>query len=191
MFLGAFSRDPGRASNFESAAMPHLNEIYRTAVHMVGDRARADDVVQDVYLQAWKSFDRFEMGTNCRAWLFRILLNSVHHYRRKWFDARVVKDGEEVLEMAEAAPGPLPVEISDKDILAALERIPADYRDVVLLADVEEFAYKEVASILSIPIGTVMSRLSRARKLLRRELSAVAGGYGIGGPLAREEGRGA
>ncbi|MEZ5356429.1 MAG: sigma-70 family RNA polymerase sigma factor [Bryobacteraceae bacterium] len=160
--------------------MPHLNDLYRTAARMVGDRTRADDVIQDVYLQAWKSFDRFEMGTNCRAWLFRILFNSVHHYRRKWFSPRMVKDGEDVLDLAEAPAGPVPERLSDKEILAALDRIPADFRAVVLLADVEEFAYKEVASILDIPIGTVMSRLSRARKLLRRELSEVAPGYGIG-----------
>lgn len=184
MFLSAFVRDQSRTSDFETAAMPHLNDLYRAAARMVGDRTRADDVIQDVYLQAWKSFDQFEMGTNCRAWLFRILFNSVHHYRRKWFNARMVKDAEDVLDLAEAPPGPLPEKLSDKDILAALDRIPADFRAVVLLADVEEFSYKEVATILSVPIGTVMSRLSRARKLLRQQLSGVAAGYGIGGLLA-------
>ncbi len=179
MFLTALFAQRKKADEFESAALPHRNDLYRMAVRMLGDRARADDVIQDVYLQAWKSFDRFEMGTNCRAWLFKILFNTVHHYRRKWFNIRMVKESEEILEFARAGPASIPGELADKDILAALDRIPAEFRSVVLLADVEEFAYKEVAAILSIPIGTVMSRLSRARKLLRDELAGVAASYGI------------
>ncbi|MEZ5401781.1 MAG: sigma-70 family RNA polymerase sigma factor [Bryobacteraceae bacterium] len=186
MLLSSFVRQ-NRMPDFETVAIPHLNDLYRTAIRMVGDPARAEDVIQDVYLQAWKSFDQFEMGTNCKAWLYRILFNSVHHYRRKWFDARLVKEPEDILEAAEAPPSPLPPELSDKHVLAALDRIPEDYRAVVLLADVEEFAYKEVASILRIPIGTVMSRLSRARKLLRRELAGVAESYGIGASYRAEQ----
>lgn len=168
-----------RSQEFESAAMPHLHDLYRTATRLLGDRERAEDVVQEVYLQAWKSFDRFEAGTNCRAWLYRILFNSVHHYRRKWFGLRLVKENEEVLDHAVSPEPPAPAQLTDKLILAALDQIPADFRAVVLLADVEEFAYKEVAGILSIPIGTVMSRLSRGRRLLREQLADVARSYGI------------
>jgi len=160
--------------------MPHLNDIFRTAFHMLGDRARAEDVTQEVYLQAWKSFERFELGTNCRAWLYKILFHCVNHHRRKWFRFPQLKETEEFLETNLASPSTLPEKLTDRDILGALDNIPDDFRAVVLLVDVDEFAYKEVAEILSIPIGTVMSRLSRGRKLLREQLADVARSYGIG-----------
>jgi RNA polymerase sigma-70 factor, ECF subfamily len=166
--------------SFEAEAMPHLNDIYRTAQRILRDSERADEVVQEVYLQAWKSYDRFEPGTNCKAWLYRILFHSVNHYRRKWFRFRLLSEHEEHLQENLAWTPPVPDRLTDKDILAALDAIPPDFRSVVLLVDVEEFAYKEVASILQIPIGTVMSRLSRGRKLLRRRLANVAKSYGIG-----------
>ena len=165
---------------FESEAMSHLNDIYRTATRLMGDRERAEDVAQEVYLQAWKSFHRFEPGTNCRAWLFKILFHCVNHHRRKWFRFPLLKEAEEFLEANLVAPSAVPDALTDEDILAALDRIPADFRSVVLLVDVEEFAYKEASEILDVPIGTVMSRLSRGRKLLREQLTEVAQSYGIG-----------
>jgi len=173
-------------AQFEAEALPHLNDLFRTAVRILGDRSRAEDVAQEVYLQAWKSFDRFESGTNCRAWLFKILFHCVNHHRRKWFRFPVLKETEEFLEANLVAPSPIPDQLKDEDILAALDRIPAEFRSVVLLVDVEEFAYKEAAEILSVPIGTVMSRLSRGRKLLREQLTEVARSYGIGGALGKE-----
>ena len=149
------------ADRFEVEAMPHLNDIFRTATRLVGDRARAEDVAQEVYLQAWKSFHRFEPGTNCRAWLFKILFHCVNHHRRKWFRFPQLKETEEFLEVNLVAATPIPDKLTDEDILAALDRISEDFRSVVLLVDVEEFSYKEVSEILTIPIGTVMSRLSR------------------------------
>lgn len=178
-----------RMNEFESAALPHLNDLYRTAARVLGDSTKADDVVQEVYLQAWKSFHRFEPGTNCRAWLFKILFNSIHHYRRKWFNLRFVRDGEEQVESAVSKPAPIPDKLTDRDILAALDEIPPDFRSVVVLSDLEEFAYKEIAGILDIPIGTVMSRLSRGRKILRDRLAGTARSYGIG--LTAEGGQGA
>jgi RNA polymerase sigma-70 factor (ECF subfamily) len=176
-----FSKRP-RTDEFEAAAMPHMNDIYRTASRLLGGGTGADDVVQDVYLQAWKSFDQFEPGTNCRAWLFKILFHSVNHYRRKWLNIRMAKEGEEVLEHS-AAPGPaIPEHITDEEMVAALAEVPQDFRGVVLLIDVEEFSYKEAAGILNVPIGTVMSRLSRGRKVLREKLAGMAASYGIGGP---------
>ena len=177
------------ADRFESEAMPHLNDIFRTALRLVGDRAKAEDVAQEVYLQAWKSFDRFESGTNCRAWLFKILFHCINHQRRKWFRFPTLKDTEEFLEANLTYTPPVPEHLTDEDILAALDRIPSDFRAVVLLVDVEEFAYKEVAEIAGIPIGTVMSRLSRGRRLLREQLADVARSYGIG--RAAQEGQGA
>jgi RNA polymerase sigma-70 factor, ECF subfamily len=159
--------------------MPHMKDLYRMAIRMLGEPAQAEDVLQEVYLQGWKSFDRFESGTNCRAWLFRILFHCVNHHRRKWFRFPVLKDKEEFLETTLVAPTPVADSLTDAAILAALDRIPAEFRAVVLLADVEEFAYKEVAAILSVPIGTVMSRLSRGRRLLREQLTDVARSYGI------------
>jgi RNA polymerase sigma-70 factor (ECF subfamily) len=165
---------------FEEAALPHLGDIYRTATRLLADSAKAEDAVQDVYLQAWKSFDRFELGTNCRAWLYKILFHVVHHHRRKSFNLRLVKEGEEALAQAVAGPPALPENLTDEEILTALDGIPPDFRAVILLVDVEEFSYKEASAILCVPIGTVMSRLSRGRSLLRAELATLALSYGIG-----------
>src|SRR5512143_624762 len=167
------------ADRFEGEAMPHLNDIFRTATRILGDRARAEDVAQEVYLQAWKSFHRFEPGTNCRAWLFKILFHCIQHHRRKWFQFPLLKETEEFVEANLAYAEPIPEHLTDEDILAALDRLPADFRAVILMVDVEEFAYKDAAEILSIPIGTIMSRLSRGRKLLREQLGEVAQSYGI------------
>ncbi len=167
-----------RSEEFEAVALPHLNDLFRTARRLLGEQAAAEDVVQEVYLQAWKSFHRFERGTNCRAWLFTILFHTIHHYRRKWFGS-VASEGDQGLEERLQSSPPVPAKLTEEDVLSALDRIPDDFRAVVLLADVDEFSYKEVAGILKIPVGTVMSRLSRARKLLRDELAAVAQSYGI------------
>ncbi len=174
-----FSHKP-RTLEFEAAALPHLDDIYRMAARLLGDGTRADDVVQDVYLQAWKSFDRFEPGTNCRAWLFKILFHTLNHYRRKWLSIRMVKESEEILETAAAAAPGVPEHITDGDMLAALAQVRQEYRAVVLMVDVEEFSYKETAGILNLPVGTVMSRLSRGRAQLREKLLEVAQSYGIG-----------
>jgi len=164
------------AEDFEAAAMPHLNELYRTAVRLVANRTEAEDLVQETYMQAWKSFHKFRLGTNCRAWMFKILLNKVKHQRTKWL--RLVRRSEELPAVLTYEP-PIPEHLSDETMLTALEKIPLCYREAVLLADVEEFSYKEVGFILKVPVGTVMSRLSRGRKLLRAELAGVAEGYGI------------
>jgi RNA polymerase sigma-70 factor (ECF subfamily) len=164
---------------FEAEAMPHLSDIFRTALRVTGDRGAAEDVIQDVYLQAWRSFDRFEEGTNCRAWLYKILFHCVSHQRRKWFRFPQLKETEEFLEANLTQPAGVPQHLTDEEILAALDGIAQEFRSVVVLVDVEEFAYKEVAEILAIPIGTVMSRLSRGRAMLRKRLSGVARQYGI------------
>ncbi len=165
---------------FESEAMPHMGDIYRSALRILTDKARAEDVAQEVYLQAWKSFHRFEPGTNCRAWLYKILFHCVNHHRRTWFRFPLLKETEEFLETNLVAPVPIPDQLSDADILRALDDMLPEFRAVVLLVDVEEFAYKEAADILEVPIGTVMSRLSRGRKLLRDKLADVAKAYGVG-----------
>lgn len=159
--------------------MPHLDALYRAALRMVGSATDAQDIVQDVFLQAWRLFDRYERGTNCRAWLFAILFNTVKHYRRRKYGQRVQPfDDEAALERLQS-PGNVPEVITDTDILDALARLPDSYRDTVILADVQEFSYKETAEILGVPIGTVMSRLSRGRQLLRAALAGSAREYGI------------
>ena len=171
------------AERFEVEAMPHMTDIFRTATRVLGERSRAEDVVQEVYLQAWKSFHRFESGTNCRAWLFKILFHCVNHHRRKWFRFPLLKETEEFLETNLTFAPPIPEHLTDEELLQALDQIPADFRSVVLLVDVEEFSYKEAADILSVPIGTVMSRLSRGRKALRELLESAAQTYGIGNKI--------
>src|SRR5713101_6462039 len=164
--VGPVRCDRSAEQRFETEAMPHLNDLFRTALRMTGERGQAEDVLQEVYLQAWRSFERFETGTNCRAWLYKILFHCVSHHRRKWFRFPLLKETEEFLEANMVASAEVPEKLSDREILRALDRVPADFRSVVMLVDVEEFAYKEAAEILSVPIGTVMSRLSRGRKLL-------------------------
>src|SRR6185503_16012840 len=111
---------------------------------------------------------------------FKILFHSLNHYRRKWLNIRMVQESHEVLEHATALPPPIPEQITDEEMLAALATVPEDFRAAVLLIDVEEFSYKEAAGILNVPIGTVMSRLSRGRRLLREKLVDLAQSYGIG-----------
>jgi RNA polymerase sigma-70 factor (ECF subfamily) len=175
-----------KLEDFEAAAMPHFDDLYRTAARVIGDRTEAEDLVQETYLQGWKSFHRFEPGTNCRAWLFKILFHVIHHHRRKWFAASFAKDGEELLAEIVTYEPPIPDRLTDEDVLRALDKLPPDFREVILLADVEEFSYREVAETLNIPVGTVMSRLSRGRRLLRLQLADLAKSYGI--KLAKEAG---
>jgi RNA polymerase sigma-70 factor (ECF subfamily) len=157
--------------DFERAALPYLPEIYRTAVGLLGNRDEAEDLTQDVFLQAWKSFHRFEAGTNIRAWLHKILVHRAHHFRRKLFRW---KFGNKDIEMED-----IPVEVqvpdhlSNRQVVDALSSVPTPFREAIVLADVREFSYQETADMLGIPIGTVMSRLSRGRKLLREKLGAV------------------
>jgi RNA polymerase sigma-70 factor (ECF subfamily) len=168
-----------RRAAFNAEALPWTNDLFRAALRMTGDRARAEDAVQETMLQAWKSFDRFSAGTNCRAWLYKILFHCVKYQRRKWLRFPTLGGDDSTLEATLASPAPVPDSLQDGDILRALDRIPHEFRALVLLVDVEEFAYKDAAEILGVPIGTVMSRLSRGRKLLREQLADVARAYGI------------
>lgn len=163
---------------FEAEALPHMNDLYRTAIRLLLDSGKASDAVQETYLVAWKTFGRYERGTNCRAWLFQILFNVVRHERRQWFKW-MTGASEDLREAEVVAPQPVPDSLTDGEILAALDRLSIQFREVVLLVDVEEFSYKEASEMLQVAIGTVMSRLSRARALLRSELAGVAQSYGL------------
>ena len=180
VFLKRPAADPeAKAQEFEAAALPHLNDLFRTASRLLGNPTEAEDIVQETYLLAWKSFDRFELGTDCRAWLFTIMFNAVRHYRRRWFDRRVTGETAQILEETVSYTPPVPEELTDEDVLSALDGISPEFRAVVLLADVQEFSYKEIAEILRVPMGTVMSRLSRGRQLLRIALGELARSYGL------------
>ena len=165
---------------FEAEAMEHINDLYRTAVRLTRSHQDADDLVQETYMQAWRSFERYEAGTNCRAWLYKIMFNKYDHLRRKKFtQAKYFQEADEFTFDNSVYTAPIPEHLTDKEVIGALNKLPEHYRSVVLLADVHEFDYKEVAAILDIPIGTVMSRLSRARGQLKKSLAKVAADYGI------------
>ena len=170
-----------RSDDFEATALPYLNELYRTASRAVGNATDASDIVQDTYLQAWKSYHRFTPGTNCRAWLYKIMFHVIQHHRRRQRRYVVVTPHEDEpdLESLLQYEPPIPQTLSDEEVLAALGSLPERYRDVVLLVDVDELAYKEAAAALEVPIGTVMSRLSRGRSLLRVHLAGLARAHGI------------
>ena len=165
---------------FEAEAMQHIDDLYRTASRLTRDTTDADDLVQETYMQAWKSFANYEPGTNCRAWLYKILFNKFDHYRRKKFtQAKYFQEADELVMANSVQKASVPEHLTDREVIAALDNLPDHYRSVVLLADVHEFDYKEVAEILEIPIGTVMSRLNRARTQLKKSLARVAADYGI------------
>jgi RNA polymerase sigma-70 factor (ECF subfamily) len=185
---GLFFRAKVQLESFEAAAMPHITELYRTASLVLRDAHEAEDLIQETYLEAWKSFHRFELGTNCRAWLFKIMFHRLHHLRRRLVKISNVITIDTPEGQTELVAEPVvSQEIRDEDVLRALEKVAVEFREVVLLADVEEFSYKEIAETLKIPLGTVMSRLSRGRKLLRQDLAEVARSYGIN-PLTKQAG---
>jgi RNA polymerase sigma-70 factor (ECF subfamily) len=164
----AGSVDP--LESFEAVALPHMNDLYRAAHSMLRHRQDAEDVLQEMYLRAWRAFDRFEPGTNCRAWLFKILFNVIRNYRRKWFRLVLASEPDTFEETMVYEP-PVAQDLSDEEILAAFQKLPAQFSEVVMLVDVYDFSYKEAQETLSVPIGTVMSRLSRGRQLLREQLA--------------------
>lgn len=165
-------------ADFDRCVLGHLDELYGTAVRLTGSRADAEDLVQEAVMRAWAFWDRFEAGTNARAWIHRILMNTfingyrrrkrerdmlaevrVEERRRPWWQhesRRARQDG-----------------VSD-EVEAALASLPDEFRAVVLLVDYNELTYKEVAGVLDCPIGTVMSRLHRGRRILKRRLRSYA-----------------
>jgi RNA polymerase sigma-70 factor (ECF subfamily) len=153
---------------FEGEALPHLEALLRSAVRLSGNRDRAEDVVQETYLRAWRSFQTYRPDTNCRAWLFKILLNVLRKEA-----GRKRRDPLEGAEEAEGSGKVVPLfpgleAGKRRDILDAFAHLGPEFRQVLWLVVVENFTYREVAELLGIPIGTVMSRLHRARRDIRR-----------------------
>lgn len=170
--------------------MPFVDSLYNTAYRMTRNSQDAEDLVQETYLKAYRYYDKFTEGTNLKAWLFRILKNTfINNYRKKQsrpltsnFD-----DIEDAFEnrISDLADGGIPnpeesllENVLDEDVQKALDELPEDYRMVVLLADIEGFSYQEIAEILEIPPGTVMSRLYRARRRLEGQMLSYAEEHG-------------
>jgi RNA polymerase sigma-70 factor (ECF subfamily) len=180
---------------FQSAALVYLDELYGAALRMTRNPAEAEDLVQETVLRAWKNWDRFSQGTNCRAWIFRILVNTfINGYRRRrtereFMESRrggTVADKYYMREMNAAWSDPERRYESrhlSPTVVEALDSLKPDFRAVVVLADLRDFTYKEIAEIIGCPIGTVMSRLFRARRALRDLLYEHARDQGI--PVAK------
>jgi RNA polymerase sigma-70 factor (ECF subfamily) len=158
---------------FEAEAMPHVDRLFRLAMWWERDRHEAEDLVQETLVQALQSFHRFTAGTNCRAWLVTILQHVRSNRRRAKLRRLTVEDPDD--RIAETVPfvPPVPQHLTDEEVLAAIRDIPEAYQEVLLLSDVEELTYKEIAAALQIPLGTVMSRLHRGRALLRQHLAST------------------
>lgn len=186
-----FSEKTSSRQKFEEAALEHIDALYGTALRMTGQVAEAEDLVQDTFVRAIRFRRKFEPGTNLRAWLFKMMVNLFINRYRRARRAHEIREGAERYEMLErmypaerlAATNEPQEHFFEKlfsdDVVAALDALPHDFKMVVLLADVNEFSYAEIADILGIPVGTVMSRLHRGRKQLRGALYefAVEEGY--------------
>ncbi len=178
-------------ANFEQDAMQYAPQLYSAALRMTRNPADAEDVVQETFLKAYRAYDSFTEGTNLKAWLYRILTNTyINKYRKKQRRPNEVELGELqdlylFKRLGEHSGAQVSAESEaldmfvDKDIVEALESLPENFRLPVLYADVEGFSYKEIAEILDVPIGTVMSRLHRGRKALQRKLWNLAVEHGL------------
>jgi RNA polymerase sigma-70 factor (ECF subfamily) len=164
---------------FNDSAMPHLPALLRMAVRLCGARAAAEDLLQETYLQAWRSFHRFEPGTNCRAWLYKILIFNHSRLRRDQSRRPLLTELDAAGESALLFDPPTPDSLTAASVRAAFDSLPEPFRMAVLLVDVEGLTYREAADALDAPIGTVMSRLNRGRRLLRLALVEHAASYGI------------
>src|SRR3954465_8961261 len=169
--------DPAWAA-FEAEALPHLDRLFRLAMWLERNRPEGGDLVQETMMQALQSFHRFRPGTNCRAWLTTILQNVRSNRRRARGRSPLVHDPHDRIGNATPFVPPVPQTLTDEELLGALGRIPVPFQEVIVLCDVEELTYKEIADALAIPLGTVMSRLHRGRALLRAELGASRSGFG-------------
>lgn len=181
-----FQRKPRQRLDFEREALPYLSALYGSAMRLTRNPDDAADLVQETLLRAYRFFDTFQPGTNCKAWLFRILHNVFSdRYREREREQQILSQAESSeVNLARFTAGvdgpaaPLSHGLS-RQVEAALARLPADFRTAVILADLEDFSYKEIADIMGCPAGTVMSRLFRGRKLLQGLLAEHATELGV------------
>jgi RNA polymerase sigma-70 factor (ECF subfamily) len=183
--------DPVLRERFEREAMPLMPNLYSAALRLTRNPTDAEDLVQETFLRAYRGFASFQEGTNLRAWLYRILTNSfINTYRKKQREPVTVEGPDDVDEwylfdrlgsrnVQTSAESEVLDRIPDEDVKKALEALPEGFRMAVLLANVEGFSYKEIAEIMDVPIGTVMSRLHRGRRALEKGLYDVAEERGL------------
>jgi RNA polymerase sigma-70 factor (ECF subfamily) len=188
----ALGLDEEAHERFQREALPLLDSLYGAALRMTRNPADAEDLVQETMLRAYRAFDRFEPGTNLKAWLFRILTNAyINVYRKRQREPQKVSSDEvedfdlyQELKDHDPSFGATPESIVldnlvDTDILMAIEDLPEQFRLAVVLSDIEGFSYAEMAEIMDVPMGTVMSRLHRGRKALQKRLWDLARERGI------------
>jgi len=185
------ARRSDRRSDFEREALVHLDSLYGAAYRLTRNPRDAEDLVQDTILRAYRFWDTFERDSNCKAWLFKILTNTfINKYRRRVKERTVVEGaareaGNErfvTREPTESSADPEQYffdKLLSDDVIRSIDLLPIDFRLVVILADLQEFSYKEIAEILDCPVGTVMSRLYRGRKLLQKNLLGYAVESGV------------
>jgi RNA polymerase sigma-70 factor (ECF subfamily) len=170
---------------FEEDALALADQVYRVARHLVGSREEAEDLMQETYARAFRSWRSFQTGTNLRAWLLRILTNlNIDRGRRRQRtpDTQPLEEGDYFLynKLEETAGDPeeerVVERLSQDNVVSALSAVPHDFRDVIVLVDIGEFSYQDAAQILDIPLGTVMSRLHRGRRILKKEMAEQAVG---------------
>jgi len=173
-----------KAVDFRNEAIPHMDSLYNFALRLSASKEDANDLLQETYMKAFRFFDKFQSGTNCKAWLFRIMKNSyINRYRKAQktpenidYDAvsefyhTIRPDGEEGNDMQRDVFDSL---LGD-EVVTAVDNLPSDFRTVVILCDIEDFTYEEIAEFVDCPVGTVRSRLHRGRRLLRAALGAYA-----------------
>jgi len=176
---------PSKRLSFEREALGHLGELYTTALRYSHNEKDAEDLVQETLLRAYAAWEQFEEGTNCRAWLFRILTNNfINEYRRshrerRWL-ARIDPLVSPIRRRAAWDPeGVLHEKLLGDEVVAALATLPDDFKQVVVLADLQGLSYREIALRMECPLGTVMSRLHRARRILGQQLLDYARAQGI------------
>ena len=182
--------DRGKRKAFEAEALPHMDALLRTAVRMTKNENDAEDLVQETFVKAYRFWDSFELGSNCRAWLFKIMTNMfINEYRSKSRSPETVNVDElddsflyGQLSTSSGEENPekeLFARIFDDDVRKAIKELPDDFRMVVVLSFLEGFSYEEIAEITDLQLGTVKSRLHRGRKLLQRKLFdyAIKNGY--------------
>ena len=181
--FGRPSSAPSSADDFSAEALEFLQPLFATAMRLTRNRADAEDLVQDTYVKAFRHSGQFKRGTNLRAWLYTILHNTWRNRIRDASRDTVDVDSEQVEQLAAGGAGGEQIETPerilmrstlDADLQGALDSLPEAFRDAVWLRDVEEFSYAEIAEMLNVPIGTVMSRISRGRRLLYQKLSPAA-----------------
>jgi RNA polymerase sigma-70 factor (ECF subfamily) len=172
--------DGDGATAFEREALACIDSLYGAALRLAANAADAEDLVQDTYLKAFRASSQFQPGTNLKAWLFTILHNTFLNRRRRAAKEPIALDEDEIERASAGMPGGAETpeqlllrDTLDADLRSALDALPDRFRQAVWLRDVEEFSYSEIAGMLGVPIGTVMSRISRGRRLLYERLSGA------------------